>query len=352
MKRILAIFLVLAMLFSLAACTKKDESADTANPAPEASADQPAESGDGEKIQYVHIEVVHGTTWWNTAFEGMKQQADFYGDIDVDMVGPVNKDAAEQIQLVEDQITKGVDVISIVPIDVNALEPVLKKARDNGIIVVVQESPTTQNRDLDVEMQDDTGVGQEYIENLVAKAGDTGGYAIFVDSLTSTSHMTRAQSIMDYAAEHYPNLELVCDPIPNSDVLDETYANVCSLLQTYPNLIGICGQGDSVNLAIANALKDKGREDIANVGMASPEVVADILKEGRMEPFTNFISIDNGIVLLTVARWLALGNNINELTEIENAGESGAAPCYMKDGSLFVNARYTVTAENVDDFLS
>ena len=331
MKKVLAAVLALVMLATLLVATA---------------------SAEGDKIKYVHIEVIHGTTWWNTAFEGMQQQAEYFGDIEVDMVGPVNKDAAEQIQLVEDQITRGVDVISIVPVDAAALDPVLKKAQENGIKIVVQESQTTVYRDVDVEMQDDTGVGQEYIENLVAKAGDKGGYAIFVDSLSSTSHMTRAQSIIDYATEHYPDLYLVTDPIPDSDELDKTYANTSALLQTYDDLIGICGMGDSVNLAIAQALADKGRSDIANVGMATPDIVKDILKAGQMEPFTNFLPIDNGIVLCTVARWVALGNALDELTEIPNAGENGDATATLRDEDvLYINARYTVNAENVDSFL-
>lgn len=331
MKKVLAMMLVLMVVLAGIATTAMAEE---------------------DKIQYVHIEVVHGTTWWNTAFEGMKQQAEFFGDIEVDMVGPVNKDAAEQIQLVEDQITRGVDVISIVPVDAAALDPVLKKAQENGIKVVVQESQTTVYRDVDVEMQDDTGVGQEYIENLVKKAGDKGGYAIFVDSLSSTSHMTRAQSIIDYATANYPDLYLVTDPIPDSDVLDKTYINTSSLLQTYPDLIGICGMGDSVNLAIAQALQDKGRGDIANVGMATPDIVKDVLKAGQMEPFTNFLPIDNGIVLCTVARWVALGNALADLTVIPNAGENGDATATLRgEDVLYINARYTVTAENVDSFL-
>ena len=45
-------------------------------------------------------------------------------------------DAALQVKEVENLITQGVDVLTIVPVSPEALEPVLKKARAQGIIVI------------------------------------------------------------------------------------------------------------------------------------------------------------------------------------------------------------------------
>lgn len=351
-KRIISLILILVLIMAMG-CGSTDEKVqnESSNTENENGVKEDTENEIAEKLKYVHVEVVHGTNWWNAAYEGMKEQAEFYGDVDVEMVGPVNRDAAEQIQLVEDQITKGVDMISIVPVDNTALDPVLKKARDAGIVVVVQESQSVVNCDANVEMQDDTGVGKEYIESLVQAKGDKGGYVIFLHDLTAASHMTRAESIINYQKENYPDLYLLTDPITESDNLDTTYANVCSLLQTYDDLIGICLIGDSGNIAVANALRDKGRTDIANIGMAMPSVVKDIVKEGLMEPYTNFSPYDNGKTLLSVAHWLALGNSIEDMEPIPNAGETGEAAVDIRDGkNVYVNARYTITPENVDNF--
>ena len=250
-KRIISLILILVLIMAMG-CGSTDEKVqnESSNTENENGVKEDTENEIAEKLKYVHVEVVHGTNWWNAAYEGMKEQAEFYGDVDVEMVGPVNRDAAEQIQLVEDQITKGVDMISIVPVDNTALDPVLKKARDAGIVVVVQESQSVVNCDANVEMQDDTGVGKEYIESLVQAKGDKGGYVIFLHDLTAASHMTRAESIINYQKENYPDLYLLTDPITESDNLDTTYANVCSLLQTYDDLIGICLIGDSGNIAV------------------------------------------------------------------------------------------------------
>ena len=55
--------------------------------------------------------------------------------------GPSSTDAPQQVKIIEDLIARKVDAITIVPNDANVLEPVFKKARDAGIVVLTNESP-------------------------------------------------------------------------------------------------------------------------------------------------------------------------------------------------------------------
>ncbi len=355
LKKIFCIGMV-AILGVLCACSSEGDSEEmvenTGNETTEEMTEEMTEETT-DKYEIANVEFVSGTTWWNLAYEGMQEQAEYYGDVEVTTVGPQAADAAEQAQLVEDLITKGVDAITIVPADADAMESVLQKARDAGIYVVVQEAPGVENRDADLEMSDDSGFGKQFVDELVKLHGDKGGYAIFVSSLTIPSHVTRYESIVNYAKENYPDLYLITDPIPDASDLDLVYNTTTNLIQTYGDeLIGIMCTDDASALAVARAVEDAGKTDDISVHSRSlPSAVAEYVKEGKIAPYENFSPYDNGRVLLSMARWLCEGNDIRDLSEIPNCGEDGVASVKWTEGNvMYVDAMYTINADNVDDF--
>lgn len=353
MKRFISILLTFVMLFSMVACGGNNTATNSNNGAGSNGSAVTNSSGEKEKYQIANVEFVSGSTWWNLAYEGMKEQAEYYGDVEVTTVGPQAIDPAEQTQLVEDLITKGVDAITIVPSDAVAMESVLKKARDAGIYVIVQEAPGVENRDADLEMADDSGFGKQFVDTLVELHGDKGGYAIFVASLTIPSHVTRYESIVNYAKENYPDLYLITDPIPDSHDQDHVYNTTTNLIQTYGDeLIGIMCTDDASALAVARAVEDAGKtNDISVHSRSLPSAVAEYVKSGQIAPYQNFSPYDNGKVLVSMARWLCEGNDIKDLTEVPNCGGKGTATATWADGNIvYIDAMYDINAENIDSF--
>ncbi len=66
-----------------------------------------------------------------------------------------------------------------------ALEPVLKKAMDQGIIVIAHEATNQQNVNYDIEAFDNAGYGAHLMDHLAKYMGAEGEFAVFVGSLTS-----------------------------------------------------------------------------------------------------------------------------------------------------------------------
>ncbi len=88
----------------------------------------------------IAVVVKDGTSDW---FKRMQVGVDEFGKektVDVIQKGPANADEPSQVQLVEDMINQGVDALCIVPIDPGALESVLKKAMEKGIVVISHEA--------------------------------------------------------------------------------------------------------------------------------------------------------------------------------------------------------------------
>src|ERR1700721_63832 len=85
-----------------------------------------------------------GINWFNYMETGVKKFGQETGNKTVQL-GPPTTDSAQQIQIVEDLIAKKVDAITVVPFQPPAMEPVLKKAMDNHIVVITHEASNIQN---------------------------------------------------------------------------------------------------------------------------------------------------------------------------------------------------------------
>jgi len=76
-----------------------------------------------------------GIPYFNASERGAVQAGKDLG-INVIYTGPTTADAAEQVKMLEDFISRGVDAICVAPNDAAALTPVLRRAKNAGIKVL------------------------------------------------------------------------------------------------------------------------------------------------------------------------------------------------------------------------
>jgi ABC-type sugar transport system, periplasmic component len=123
-------------------------------------------------------------------------------DVNAYQTGPSTPDPAAQVKVIEDLIAKNVNAIIVVPNDAKVLEPVLKKARDKGIVVLTHESPDQQIGQWDIETIDSEKYAQANVDELAKDMGGKGGYAIYVGSLTVPLHNAWADFAIKYQKEN------------------------------------------------------------------------------------------------------------------------------------------------------
>ena len=140
---------------------------------------------------------IGGIPWFNSMEAGIKARADELG-IDAFMIGPTSADPALQVRAIEDLIAQGVDAIGVVPNDAEVLEPVLARARQQGIKVITHESPGQKNVDWNFEMVSAVGFGIAHAELLARRMGGEGKYAMYVGSLTVPLHNAWADAAVEY----------------------------------------------------------------------------------------------------------------------------------------------------------
>lgn len=237
----------------------------------------------GEEYSIATVVKVDGIAWFDRMRDGVKQFGADTGH-DTWMVGPSQADAAAQVQLVENLIAQGVDAIAIVPFSVEAVEPVLKKARDRGIVVIAHEASNIQNADYVLEAFDNHAYGAKLMEVLGEAMGGEGKYVATVGSLTSKSQNEWIDGAIAYQKEHFPGMELATNRLETYDDANTDYNKLKEVLTTYPDLKGIVGGPMPTSAGAGRLIAERGLQGklhFAGTGLVS--VAGEYLANGDIQ---------------------------------------------------------------------
>jgi simple sugar transport system substrate-binding protein len=277
MKKVVAI--VLAGLLSLtASAAMADGPLDTSK----VSKDLTAKAA-GKKLQIATVVSPYGVAWFDRMQEGIKQFAADTGH-EAWETGPTQADAAQQVQIVESLIAQGVDAICIIPSSVDALEPVLKKARDQGIVVISHEASSLKNTDFDIEAVDNKVFGEQMMDHLGKAMNGEGKYVVTVGSLTWKSQNEWADAAIAYQKAHFPQMQEATGRIETNANADMDYTKVQEILSTYPDLKGVLGTAMPASVGIGRLVAERGLQGkllFAGTGLMS--VAGKYLTDGDIQ---------------------------------------------------------------------
>ncbi len=247
-------------------------------------------------------------------------------DLGVEVIynGPTTADAAQQVTMIEDYISQGVDAICVAPNDPAAMQSVLQRARDAGIVVLdwdTQADPSLV--DASIHNIDDKTFGEHMMQLLVECMGtEEAEYAIVTGGLSAENLNTWIEYATAYAEENYPDLTLVADPYPTDEKQDVAYSTTQDLLRAYPDVKGILGFSTPTGPGCGLAIRDLGLQDeVSLVANAVEDDVQDVLSDGALDVGCLWSCHDLGYLTVCVAKSLLDGNTLEDGMEVEGWGE-------------------------------
>jgi simple sugar transport system substrate-binding protein len=241
----------------------------------------PAAAQDSKDM--VTVVKIAGIQWFNRMEEGVKKYAADTGN-NAFQAGPAQADPQQQVALIEDMIAQGVDSIAVVPMSPEALEPVLKRAQDAGIVVISHEAASQQNVSYDIEAFKNEDFGANLMEQLATCMGGEGEYAVFVGSLTSQTHNQWVDGAIAYQKEKYPNMTLVGDKNETFDDQQKAYEKAQEVLRAFPNIKGMQGSASTDVAGIGLAIEERGLADTTCVfGTSLPSIAGQYLETGAVD---------------------------------------------------------------------
>lgn len=270
----------------------------------------------------VNISKIDGMPWFNRMGEGVIQAGKDF-NLNATQVGPSSTDAPQQVKIIEDLIARKVNAITIVPNDANVLEPVFKKARDAGIVVLTNESPGQPSANWDVEIIDNEKFAAEYVEHMAKRMGGKGGYVIYVGNLTVPQHNLWADLLIKYQKEHYPGMHEVTTRMPVAESVDDSRRTTLDLMKTYPDLQAVVSFGSNGPIGAGRAVKEKrAKSKVAVYGMMIPSQAASLIKSGDITEGITYDPATAGYALTAVASTLFNGQEIKPGFEIKGLGKA------------------------------
>ncbi len=336
----LSILLVLVMMVSLlAAC-----GAGTTDPA---GGETPGET----TYVIANTPKCVGIAWWDRMEVGNDRFVKATGH-EVYQVGPAGQaDTAVQVSTIEDVISTGVNAITVIPSDPDAVETTLAKAREQGIVVISHEAEGMKNVDYDIEAFVNAEYGAHMMDVLAEEMGEEGGYCIMLGALTMASHQQWTEGAIKRQEEAYPNMFQVCDPVESQaggGSQEGSYKVAKEVIATYPDIKGFIGC-DMVNPpGIAMAVEEAGKAgEISVTGTCLVSVANEYLNSGTIKTICFWDPADAGQAMCSLAVMLLNGE---EVKDGMNLNVPGYEKCTVKGNIVFGSAWVDVTKANMADY--
>jgi simple sugar transport system substrate-binding protein len=347
---VLALFLTFTtMLIGCSSGSTGTGASTSSAPAVTSNAASVTPPASGVKLTIANVPKMIGIAWWDRFNEGNKKFASSNPNVKIFQTGATQPDASQQVRVLEDVIAQKVNGISVIPNDPKSLEPVLKKAMDQGIIVVSHEASTLENVHYDLEAFKNAEYGAHLMDQLAELMGGKGEYAIMVGGLTMQTHIEWADGAKARQKEKYPDIKLVTNYVESGNAGQQgAYAKAKELIAAYPNLKGFIGM-DAVNPpGIALALEESGNGGkIKCVGTSLVSMSKQYLESGSISKISFW---DPALAAQAMAKIITLVVDKKQITEGMDLGVPGYNKIHLEGKLVFGAAWVDVTKDNMKDY--
>lgn len=313
---------------------------------------QPTNAPDrnGKTITVVDVPKLVGIGYFNATSKGIADAAAEMGTMDAKTDGPSRANIDDQITLIDNYITSGVDGILFAANDPVAISPVLKKALAAGINVVGYDANSEPDaRQWFVNQAEFNGIAKSMIDAMAAEIGEDGAFAIVTSTFTTPNQARWIAEMEAYQAECYPNMKwLETVEAQEDNILSFNQAN--TLINKYgEEMKGIFGMTSVATPAAADAVTQAGQcGNVAVVGLATPNAMKPYVASDCVKSVVLWNPVDLGYAAAYVMRAVADGTLEPGATSVE-AGKLGELQV-INGSEILLGAPFVFTKDNINDF--
>ncbi len=204
-------------------------------------------------------------------------------NVDVTYDGPENeKDIEKQIKMVDDAINEKYNAIVLAAADYNKLAPVVEKAANQNIPVVIIDSQLNSDRIKGFIGTDNLDAGNELGNTLVTRVGENCKIAVMNFIKGAASSDEREKGVYQ-VIDRYPQIKVVANLYSNSDE-SKAYELTKKVTKENPDLDAIVCTNAYGTVGTARAIADENLSGkIKLIGLDSTPEQVDFLEKGVIE---------------------------------------------------------------------
>ncbi|MDF9714980.1 rhamnose ABC transporter substrate-binding protein [Nocardioides sp. ChNu-153] len=265
-------------------------------------------------------------------------------------VGPTTATPDAQVPFINTAAQQGVGALVVSANDPTALGSALEEARDAGVKVVTFDSDVDpEYRDIFVNQASAEGIAQTQVDLIAEQIGEEGQVAILSAAANATNQNAWIELMESYAAETYPNIEIV-ETVYGDDDDQTSFDKTAALLQSNPELKGIISPTTVGIAAAARYLStSQYKGQVALTGLGTPNQMREFIEDGTVTSFALWNPEDLGYLAAHAAHALVEGDITGEEGDTFTAGDLGEYTVGA-DGEVLLGDPTVFTSENIGDF--
>ena len=251
--------------------------------------------------------------WFDEVNQGARAQAATLSralgvEIVIDYMPPPVAGVAEQNMVLEKAAGSRPSGITVDPVDAVGNITALKRIRDQGIPLVLFDSPSPDGSLTSVG-NDFTQQGIIAAERLAELIGGTGKVAVMQGYPTAPNHRERYEAQLGVLRK-YPNIVVVDGGTDNDDI-ETARRQASAVLEAHPDLSGYLCCDASGPIGIAAAIRNAGKSGkVKVVGMDGIRPILEAIKEGVIESSSATIPRMQGSMSILMLWQASLGVRI------------------------------------------
>ena len=254
-----------------------------ASPAPSGSA--PVNVSSGKKMQIAVIPKGLTHSFWQAIKRGA-EKAGSEMNANIIWTGPASESdgTKQQQQIVEDQITKKVDGIVLAPNNKTALVPMIEKATDAGIPVVIADSDAETKKRISYVATDNYVGGEMAAERIWKITGGKGPIGMVPVQANSESTEQREKGFEDKIVKlSGGKLKVIRSQFGESD-RKKSMTAAQDMLTAHSDMTAIFGPNESSAVGALNAIRSRQQlGKIKIIGFDTPDILVAAVKKGDMD---------------------------------------------------------------------
>ena len=234
----------------------------------------------GKKFKIGWSNASLGNPWRIAMVEMVKEEAKKYPGVELLITNAEDK-AAKQIADAEDLLAKGIDLLMLSPTTLHGVNPVVDKAAEKKIPLVVVQRETSNRNFTALVWNDDVSLGMMAAGEMARILGNEGKIAIVEGIAGASSTLGRTQGIKAALAS-YPNIKVVATQ-PGDYQEAKAITATENIIQANPELDGIISHSGTMSRGALKALRNAGKAGkVIIVSIGSENHVLKEIKRGNM----------------------------------------------------------------------
>jgi len=261
--------------------------------------------------------------------------------------GPTSLDAAKQNEVIENWITRKVDVIAVAVENRAGISTVLRKARERGIHVLTWDADAEPDaRNFFVNQATAEGIGNTLTDEAARLLGGKGEFAILTGALSAANQNEWISFIKKRVAEKHPGLKLATIR-PTDDDRDKAFAETQTVLRVHPNVKLMMAISAPAVPGSAEAVRQAGRKDVNVIGLSLPNLNKPYVHSGVVQTVVLWNTGDLGYLTVYASTLLAQNKLAREARSFQ-AGRLGTIE--IRGREIILGPPLMFNKSNIDRF--